>query len=159
MLEEGSLTISEPMILVGFHKTSAYRLFNPINQKIMMNQDIVIDENSSPDWNSSDAIKKSFMSYDFDEASNDVEVEDILIEIEAAVDMPDIVEVEDGVASQRPQRTRARPTILKDYEVTGDEVTSDGELVHFFLLAGAEPINHSEALNDKKCKSAMVKEL
>lgn len=27
---------SEPMILVGYHKTDAYRLFNPINKKIVM---------------------------------------------------------------------------------------------------------------------------
>lgn len=42
---------SEPMILVGYHKTGAYRLFNPINKKIMMSRDIVIDENSAWDWN------------------------------------------------------------------------------------------------------------
>jgi hypothetical protein len=62
--------------------------------------------------------------------------------------------------SQIPQRTRACPTRLQDYEVTGDdEVTPDGELVHFTLLARVEPINYSESLNDKKLKSIMVEEL
>ncbi|KAI5414604.1 hypothetical protein KIW84_040186 [Lathyrus oleraceus] len=49
-------------------------------------------------------------------------------------------QVEDGVTStsQRPQRTRVRPTRLQDYEVTDDDVvTPDGEFAHFALLIGA----------------------
>ncbi|KAI5412141.1 hypothetical protein KIW84_056990 [Lathyrus oleraceus] len=66
-----------------------------------------------------DAIDKPFMSYDFDEASNDVKVEDIInisVEVEVAADMPDTVEVEDGIAStsQRPQRTILHPIRLQD---------------------------------------------
>ena len=67
------------------------------------------------------------MSYDFDEASNDVEVEDI-VDIPVEVE-PDTFEDEKVIAStsQRPQRTRARPARLQDYEVVGDdEVTTDG---------------------------------
>lgn len=124
----------------------------------------MINESSSWDWNYSGAIDKPLMSYDFDEVSNNVEVEDIIdisVKVEVVTDMPDTVEVEDGVSStsQKPQRTRARPTILQDYEVTGDgEVTPDGELVHLALLAGSEPINYSETLNDKQWKSTMVEE-
>jgi hypothetical protein len=140
---------SEPMILVGYHKTGACRLFNSNNQKIMIIRDVVIDENSAWDWNSSNAIDKPLMIYDFDEASNDVEVEDIVdiqFKVEVVTDMPDIIKVEDSVTStsQRPQRTRSHPTRLQDYEVTGDdEVTPDGELVNFALLVGAESINYS----------------
>lgn len=43
--------------------------------------------------------------------------------------------------------------------VRDDEVTIDGELVHFDLLAGVEPINYSEALKNIKWKSSMVEEL
>ena len=43
--------------------------------------------------------------------------------------------------------------------VGDDEVTLDGELVHFSLLAGVEPINYSEALKTKQWKLAMVEEL
>lgn len=95
------------------------------------------------------------MNYDFDEASNDVEVGDIIdiiVEVEVVVDMPDKVEVEDSVAStsQRSQRTRSRPTRLQDYEVNSDdEVTPYGELVHFALLVGVKLIKYSKALNDK----------
>ena len=62
--------------------------------------------------------------------------------------------------SQRSQRTKVLPTRLHNYEVVGDdEVTPDGELFHFALLAGAEPINHNKALKIKQWKLAMFEEL
>jgi len=39
----------EAMILVGYHKTGAYRLYNPIIGKVIISKDIIIDENES--WN------------------------------------------------------------------------------------------------------------
>ena len=103
------------------------------------------------------------MSSDFDRETDEVEVEGIAenpveVEVEAVADIP----VEEVVAetSQRPQRNRVPPKRLHDYEVVGDdEVTPDGELVHFSLLASVEPINHNEALNIKQWKLAMVEEL
>lgn len=156
---------SEPMILVGYYKTGAYRLLNPINDKIMMSRDIVIDENLAQDWNSGDAINKPLLSNEFNEETDEVKVEeiaDIQIKVQAVVGIPDTIEVEEGVfrKRQKAQRTRVRPSRLQDYEVIGDDdVTPDGELVHFALLAGFEPINYSEALENKQWKSAMVEEL
>jgi hypothetical protein len=156
---------SEPMILVGYHKTGVYRLFNPINEKIVMSRDIVIDENSAWDWNSSNVINKPLMTYDFSEASNDVEVKyivDIPVEVEVVADIPDTVEVREVMArrSQRPQRTKAPSARFQDYEVVGDdEVITDGVLVHFASLASDEPINSIEALKNIKWKSSMVEEL
>ncbi|KAI5447187.1 hypothetical protein KIW84_014876 [Lathyrus oleraceus] len=98
------------------------------------------------------------MSCDFKEESNDVEVEeivDISVKVDVITNMPDTVEVEDGIASTSkwPQRTRSHSAKLQDYEVTADdEVTPNGESVHFSLLVGDEPINYSEALNNKKWK-------
>lgn len=153
-----------PMILVGYHKTGAYKLFNPINHKIVIIRDVVINENSFWDWNS-DTIDKPLMRCDFKEVSNDVEVEeivDISVKVDVITNMPDTVEVKDGIAStsKRPQITRFHSTRLQDYEVTGDdEVTPYGESVHFSLHAGDEPINYSEALNNKKWKLVVVEEL
>ncbi|KAI5413406.1 Phosphatidylinositol/phosphatidylcholine transfer protein sfh6, variant 2 [Lathyrus oleraceus] len=66
------------------------------------------------------------MSYDFDKASNNVELEDIidiLVKVEATANISDTFEIEDSVTStsQRPQRTRVLPVRLQDYEVTGDD--------------------------------------
>lgn len=58
----------------------------------------------------------------------------------------------DGVASTRPQRTIV-PARLQDYEVVGDdEVTTDRELVHFYLHAAVESMNYSKALKNQQWK-------
>ena len=41
---------SVPMILVGYHPTGAYRLYDPLTNKIFINTDVVIDEDGSWDW-------------------------------------------------------------------------------------------------------------
>ncbi|XP_058746106.1 uncharacterized protein LOC131618977 [Vicia villosa] len=153
---------SEPMILVGYHKTGAYRLFNLVNTKILLSRDIVVDEDYTWDWNSSNSVNKPLMSSNFNEETTEVEVDEIfktLVEVEAVANTHDTVEVKEGVAdtSQRPQRTRILPARLQEYEVTGDDkVTSDGELVHFSLLAGDEPINYNEALKSQQWKLAIA---
>ncbi|KAI5415903.1 hypothetical protein KIW84_041077 [Lathyrus oleraceus] len=100
-----------------------------------------------------DPSNKPLVSYCINKETNEVEVEAISdIPVKVAADIPDTIEVEEGMAntSQRPQITRVRPIRLQDHEVTGeDEVTPDGELAHFSLLVSVDPINYSEALNDK----------
>lgn len=52
------------------------------------------------------------------------------------------------------------PTRYSDFEIGNDiEVTEEGELVHFALLADAEPISHEEALQEHVWKNAMLEEL
>lgn len=43
--------------------------------------------------------------------------------------------------------------------VGDDEVTPDGDLIHFTLLVGVELINYSDALRNEHWKEPMVKEL
>lgn len=62
---------SKLMVLVGYHKTGVYGLFNPNNDKIVICRDIVIDENSAWDWNSGDVTNKPLVSYGFDEESRE----------------------------------------------------------------------------------------
>lgn len=38
------MTKGEVMILVGYHSTSGYKLFDVVNMRIMISQDVVIDE-------------------------------------------------------------------------------------------------------------------
>ena len=38
---------SVPMILVGYHSTGAYRLYDPLTHKIFISRDVVIDEDGS----------------------------------------------------------------------------------------------------------------
>jgi transposase InsO family protein len=41
---------SEPMILVGYHVTGAYKLYNPVSKKMIFSRDVIVDEAKSWDW-------------------------------------------------------------------------------------------------------------
>jgi len=50
----------------------------------------------------------------------------------------------------RPQRNRHAPNRLEDSEMLPDSAINDeGELIHFALLADAEPLNYKEAIQTK----------
>ncbi|GAU33702.1 hypothetical protein TSUD_148530 [Trifolium subterraneum] len=50
---------SEPMILVGYHRTGAYRLYNPTSDKIEISRDVKVLENESWDWKHKSTSKKT----------------------------------------------------------------------------------------------------
>ena len=39
-----------PMILVSYHPTSAYRLYNPVKQKTKVSKDVIVCEVDSWNW-------------------------------------------------------------------------------------------------------------
>lgn len=41
----------EQMILVGYHSTGGYKLYDPINKQTVISRDVVIDESTGWDWN------------------------------------------------------------------------------------------------------------
>ena len=62
--------------------------------------------------------------------------------------------------NQRPQRDRRMTIKYFDFDMRSDiEVTKEGELVHFALLGGVEPISYEEALQEHIWKNAMLEEL
>ncbi|PNY18017.1 copia-type polyprotein [Trifolium pratense] len=148
---------SESMILVGYHATGAYKLYDPISKKMTFSRDVIVDEGKSWDWISGSSSSKPVMSLTEDEDS------DSDPDAEAGAEAPEIgspnTEATVGTRA-RSTRTIRAPARLQDCELANDnEVNEDGELVHFALLAGAEPINYLEALNDRKWKKAMEEEL
>ncbi|GAU17773.1 hypothetical protein TSUD_171610 [Trifolium subterraneum] len=50
---------SEPMIFVGYHRTGAYRLYNPTSDKIEISRDVKVLENESWDWKQKSTSKKT----------------------------------------------------------------------------------------------------
>ncbi|CAJ2677087.1 unnamed protein product [Trifolium pratense] len=51
---------STMMILVGYHSTGGYKLYDPINNNVVISRDVIIDELKEWDWNTNDR-KKSTM--------------------------------------------------------------------------------------------------
>lgn len=88
--------------MLRYHKIGAYKLFNLTNEKIMMSQDIVIDENSTWDWNFGDTVDKPLKSNGFDKEIDKVEeMADIPreVDVEEVVHIIDTIEVKERVAS------------------------------------------------------------
>lgn len=132
---------SEALILIGYHPTGAYRLFNPVNQQILISRDVVVDENAS--WNWSKSVKQIHCFLEDSGQQQDEELENT-------------VEPE----SRRSQRQRFPSSRLTGHEVYSDNlITDEGELVHLAFVADIEPITWKEAIVDRKWKSAMIEEL
>ncbi|GAU11497.1 hypothetical protein TSUD_344870 [Trifolium subterraneum] len=147
---------SESMIIVGYHVTGAYKLYNPISKKMTYSRDVIVDEAKTWDWIAGSSTSRPQITQFTDDETDTVESND---EIEAPVE--EIVEDEvTNDETRRSTRQRQIPAKLQDCDLTNDnEVNEEGELVHFALLAGAEPINYPDALSDKKWKKAMEEEL
>jgi hypothetical protein len=41
----------EQMVFVGYHSTSGYKLFDPINNCVVVSRDVIIDDMKEWDWN------------------------------------------------------------------------------------------------------------
>ncbi|CAJ2646460.1 unnamed protein product [Trifolium pratense] len=161
---------SESMILVGYHVTGAYKLYNPTTKKMIYTRDVIVDEAKSWDWISSSSTSKPLMSLTEDSDSDQNAETDAAASEAADAEASEAADAEasetaDAEASEvgtraRSSRARKTPARLQDCDVVNDnEVNEDGDLVHFALLAGAEPVNHIEALNNMKWKQAMEEEL
>ena len=78
-------------------------------------------------------------------------------------DIETAVDTENNQVTQpvlRPQRNRHVSSRLEDCEVLPDSVVNDeGELIHFALLADAEPLNYKEAIQTEVWKKAMIEEI
>lgn len=144
---------SEIMILIGYHPTGAYKLYNPVNQKVHFSRDVIVNEAEKWKWeNESEYNSEIQQSYIYPDSSDESEGED---DHEVTAD-----DQEEIIAPARPQRNRNPPARLTDCEVTSDNTVNDeGDFIHFALLADAELVNYKEALKTDVWKRAMVEEL
>src|ERR1044072_5756455 len=129
------------MILIGYHSTGAYKLYDPNKNKVVISRDVVIIEDEHWDWK---AKKTS------------------LTQIDPAIlhDDSSVTEDSDSHDHQRPQRTRNPPARLNDYEIHPDDAVDDeGDLVHIALMADSEPLSEVEAMKHSVWKNAMTEEI
>ena len=60
----------------------------------------------------------------------------------------------------RSQRGRQVPQTLREYELYPDTaITTEGDFVHFALLAKSEPMSHDEASQSSHWRTTMEEEL
>lgn len=153
---------SEIMILIGYHLTGSYKLYNPVTQKVHISRDIIVNEAEKWKWEKepvynedtqqtfiySDSSDKSVNNDDANESDNE------------EVNNNDVDEHEGVEAIVRPQRIKQAPSRLGDCAVISDNAVNDeGDIIHFALLADFEPLNFEEELKIGAWKKSMMKEL
>lgn len=64
---------AKSMVLIGYHPTGAYKLYNPKMKKVLVNRDVLIDESKSWDWTTTttDNTERNVIMH-FDNADNGV---------------------------------------------------------------------------------------
>jgi len=121
---------STPQVLIGYHETGGYKLYDPNSKHVSTSRDVYVDESSSWDWTVA--------------STEDTNAPKIILDEEETADknITDLVVRKSGRRSQPP-------SYLQDYDITHDTVvTSDGSLVHSALIAESEAITFEEAARD-----------
>ncbi|KAK2404675.1 putative mitochondrial protein [Trifolium repens] len=154
---------SEAMILVGYHRTGAYRLYNPITDKVEISRDVKVIENDNWDWKQKSASKKAYeVDLDDDSAQNNEPATFVNENHGTGLDedMHTSSDDDDRTLPTRPQRNIQMPRRLADCEIAPDNVVNnEGEIVHYAMLADTEPLDVKAALKSKVWKEAMNEEL
>lgn len=60
---------SSQMILVGYHSSGGYKLFDPVNKQVVISKVVIVDELKEWDWNKN--TKKGSMSIFYDETTSE----------------------------------------------------------------------------------------
>ena len=136
----------KPMVMIGYHTTGGYKLFDLETKSVTISRNVVFDEASNWEWEKNKV----------NEAAEVVPV--IALEPDDVADSGEIEPEEDVQQLRRSQRQGQQPTRFRDYELFG-VVTKEGNPVHFALAAEAEPVEFEDAVRDEKWRKAMCEEI
>lgn len=132
---------AQQMVLVGYHSTGAYKMYDPIQKKIVKSRDVVIDESKSWNWSENDEGNgERVIVIDFDIAQDNNEQTDVPAVVE--------LEVQDVAGPVRSlQRDKQRSIRLDGFDIfPGSAITTEGDLIHTPLLAKVEPVSFEQAM-------------
>jgi len=55
--------IEIPLILIGYHSTRGYKLFDPVNCKVLNNIDVVVDQTTCRNWKKSKVFSQPIIGH------------------------------------------------------------------------------------------------
>ncbi|CAJ2635289.1 unnamed protein product [Trifolium pratense] len=142
---------SRQMILVGYHPSGAYKLYDPIREKVELGRDVKVCELENWDWKGK-CVDKSANTIPLITSQEEYDVENITANTEASTSSNSVA---DG-----SKRTRVPSTRLQGFETYRDDVIdTEGDLVHFALFVDTEPVSFEEAIVSNVWKQAMIDEI
>jgi transposase InsO family protein len=60
---------AQPAVMVGYHSTGSYKLYDPIGKKVMFNKDVSFDESNSWNWEENSSSQSKIVYFDDTESS------------------------------------------------------------------------------------------
>jgi hypothetical protein len=158
-------------ILLGVSEESkAYKLYDPVEKKIIVSRDVVFEESRSWNWNKRKTIVKSTEPVSDNEENDNIELEETNEEVDNGHEGVNNEVVSDSTEEQSTEgdddgspRIRRPPQYLKDY-VTGLESSeSDNDQLQNLAIAmfssSEDPTTFDEAVKSTKWKEAMDSEI
>lgn len=156
-------------ILLGVSEESkAYRLFDPIANKIIVSRDVIFEEDQQWSWD--DGHKQAILT-DIEWETDDkagIEDENNGDEFEADEEPGEFEpetnqnggDTSTGENSSPERRARRPPVWMGDYE-TGQGLSDEegADMTHLALFSDGDPVTFEEAVKSKKWRQAMDQEI
>lgn len=150
-------------VLLGVSEESkAYRLYNPIDRKIIVSRDVKFEEDGC--WNWGEEFRSSIQSeLDWNDNESDTEVdndqvEEIEEDEEGSTQQDEVTRQEEASEQQLPRRQHTQPSWMQDY-VTGEGLSDDDFESHLTIGSGNDPVHYDEAEKDPIWRKAMKEEI
>jgi len=159
-------TRSITCVLLGISEESkAYRLYNPIDRKIIISRDVVFDEDESWNWEE-DFTNSIHSELDWNDNKSDAERDTDADQEECTqpnevAQQEDVYEVsqQEDISEQRlPRRQHTQPHWMEDY-VTGEGLSNDDFEAHLTLCNNNDPVYYEEAAKNPIWRKAMQEEI
>ncbi|KAJ0509944.1 putative RNA-directed DNA polymerase [Helianthus annuus] len=172
---------SHKCIFLGISKESkAYKLYDPVQQKIVISRDVIFEEMKQWDWKHEELDSQELLIPDDEEVQNEerydtVENDSVDVQEQEAIQQNPFVNTEDteqdeavgsvpNVAlssqqdgSQRSKRTTRTPVWMQDYQ-TGEGFSDEEADLAMFSSFG-DPTSYEEAVKETKWVDAMKNEI
>lgn len=152
-------------VLLGVSEESkAYRLYDPISQKIIISRDVVFEEDKSWDWDKKyeEAIVCDLEWGDHEEeaaVSDESEEEsDSTTEVEEEENISSDSLTEESAHDSIEGRNRIPPVWMRYYE-TGEGLSDEDAEAYLTMCVVADPIHFEDAVKSEKWRKAMDVEM
>lgn len=138
---------SAKYVFIGYdYQSKGYRLFNPMNNKVVVSRDVQFDKEDAWKWEDQQENTYSFLPY-FDDEDDVAPIE----EPEPSTPQGEPPTPQSENSSERPRRMRSLEDIYEDTEEINDELHC--------LFVDCESLSFQEAVQDKKWRAAMDEEI
>ncbi|RVW97635.1 Retrovirus-related Pol polyprotein from transposon TNT 1-94 [Vitis vinifera] len=149
-------------VLLGVTEESkAYKLYDPISQKIIISRDVVFEEDKNWDWDKKyeEAIVCDLeWGDDGEEATVNEEESDSNFDADIEEDTEENNASDRQPSNSNAARNRRPPIWMSDYE-TGEELSEEEHEVQLAMFTAADPIYFDEAVKSEKWRTAMDVEM